>query len=159
MSSRPADPALDLALECVDAVRKEYGAKGDVPGKFRTRCRQLIESIYYSGLAYTLAYAASKVSDAAFDRALVDPRPDSIVSWVKDKVKKAEEASYALYGAFLLASLRRIGVPEIANAKTFLNVLANLNRSPTAAVAEEKALRFAEWLKRLAESVFEAEQA
>jgi len=68
MSSRPADPALDLALECVDAVRRTYGARGDVPGKFRTRCRQLIESIYYSGLSYTLAYAASKVGDAALDR-------------------------------------------------------------------------------------------
>jgi CRISPR type III-B/RAMP module-associated protein Cmr5 len=159
MSSRPADPALDLALECVDAVRRAYGAKGDVPGKFRTRCRQLIESIYYSGLSYTLAYAASKVGDAALDQALADPRPESIASWVKDKVRGAEDASYALYGAFLLASLKRMGVPEVANAKTFLDVLANLNSSPTAAVAEEKALRFAEWLKRLAESVFEAEQA
>jgi hypothetical protein len=50
-----------------------------------------------------------------------------------------------------------MGVPEVANAKTFLDVLANLNRSPTAAAAEEKALRLAEWLKRLAEGLFEAE--
>jgi CRISPR type III-B/RAMP module-associated protein Cmr5 len=157
MSTRTTDPALDLALECVNALRKVYGAERDVPGKFRTRCRQLIESIYYSGLAYTLAYAASKAGDAALEQALADPRPESIALWVKDKVREAEDASYALYGAFLLASLKRMGVPEVANAKTFLDVLANLNRSPTAAAAEEKALRLAEWLKRLAEGLFEAE--
>ncbi|MCC6003816.1 MAG: type III-B CRISPR module-associated protein Cmr5 [Thermofilum sp.] len=159
MSTRTTDPALNLALRCVSAVRGAYDVKEEVPRKFRTRCRQLIQSIYYSGLAYTLAYIASKAGDAVLNESLASPEPEAIVKQVKGRAEGPEEASYALYGAFLLASLKTMGVPEVANAKTLLDVLKNLNESPTAAVAEEKALRFAEWLKRLAESLFEAEQA
>jgi len=157
MGSRVADPALDFALKCVEAVRGAYDAGGEVPKRFRARCRHLIESIYYSGLTYTLAYVASKAGDTILNRALVESEPEAIVKQVKDQVRGAEEASYALYGAFLLASLKQIEIPEVASAKTILDVLGNLNRSATIAIAEEKALRFAEWLKRLAESVFEAE--
>jgi len=157
MSLRVSDPTLDFALKCVGAVRNAYGTGDDVPRKFRTRCRSLIESIYYSGLAYTLAYVASKAGDAVLNWALANPEPEKIAEHVRDNVRGAEEASYALYGAFLLASLKQMGVPEVAGARSFLEVLGNINQSATAAVAEEKALRFAEWLKRLAESVFEAE--
>jgi len=157
MGSRVSDPALDFALKCVEAVRGAYDAGSEVPKRFRARCRHLIESIYYSGLTYTLAYVASKAGDAILNRVLVEPEPEAIVKQVKDQVRGAEEASYALYGAFLLASLKQIGVPEVVSAKTVLDALGNLNRSATVVIAEEKALRFAEWLKRLAESVFEAE--
>jgi CRISPR type III-B/RAMP module-associated protein Cmr5 len=163
MSTHTADPALDFALKCVVTVRDEYGKdeKGrDVQKKFRTRCRHLIESIYYSGLTYTLAYVASKAGGAVFEQVLKDPRPEAItiVRHVKEKVKGPEEASYALYGAFLLALLKQMEVSEVANANTILDVLKNVNTSATAVIAEERALKFAEWLKRLAESVFEAEQ-
>jgi CRISPR type III-B/RAMP module-associated protein Cmr5 len=162
MSTHIADPALDFALKCVIAVRDEYGKdeKGrDVQRKFRTRCRHLIELIYYSGLTYTLAYVASKAGGAVFEQVLKDPRPEAIVRHVKEKVEGSEEASYALYGAFLLALLRQMGVSEVTNANTILDVLKNVNTSATAVIAEERVLKFAEWLKRLAESVFEAEQA
>jgi CRISPR/Cas system CMR-associated protein Cmr5 small subunit len=53
--------------------------------------------------------------------------------------------------------LRQLEAPEIVNAKSFLEILRNLNASTTLPVTEEKALRFAEWLKRLAEALFEAE--
>jgi CRISPR type III-B/RAMP module-associated protein Cmr5 len=159
MSAYTADPALDFALKCVVAVRDEYG-KDEMCKKFRTRCRHLIESIYYSGLTYTLAYVASKAGGAVFEQVLKDPRPEAItiVRHVKEKVKGPEEASYALYGAFLLALLKQMEVSEVANANTILDVLKNVNTSATAVIAEERALKFAEWLKRLAESVFEAEQ-
>jgi CRISPR type III-B/RAMP module-associated protein Cmr5 len=94
-----------------------------------------------------------------FEQVLKDPRPEAIVRHVKEKAEEPEEASYALYGAFLLALLKQMGVPEVANAHTILDVLKNVNTSATAVIAEERALKFAEWLKRLAESVFEAEQA
>jgi len=160
MSAHIADPALDFALKCVVAVRDEYGKdekEREVQKRFRTRCRHLIESIYYSGLTYTLAYVASKAGGAVFEQALKDPKPEAIVKHVKEKVEGSEEASYALYGAFLLALLKQMGVSEVANASTILDVLKNINTSATAIIAEEKALKFAEWLKRLADSVFEAE--
>jgi len=158
MGSRPSDPALDFALQCVSAVQSAYGTKGEVPKRFRARCRHLAESLYYSGLAYTLAYVVSKAGSSALNFALEAPAPDEIIKQAK-QVKEAEEASYALYGAFLLAFLKQAGVLEVAGAKTVLDVLGNLNRSATAAIAEVKAIRFAEWLKRLAEGIFEAEEA
>ncbi len=163
MGSRPSDPALDFALQCVSAVQSAYGTKGEVPKRFRARCRHLVESLYYSGLAYTLAYVVSKAGSSALNFALEAPVPNEIIEHVKQKQAKeergAEEASYALYGAFLLAFLKQAGVLEVAGAKTVLDVLGNLNRSATAAIAEVKAIRFAEWLKRLAEGIFEAEEA
>ena len=155
MSSCISDPALDFALKCVSAVQSTYGAEGEVQKKFRSRCRHLIESLYYSGLAYTLAYVVSKAGSSALNFVLEAPVPEEIAKHVK-QVKEAEEASYALYGAFLLAFLKQTGIPEVAGAKMILDVLGNLNRSVTLAIAEIKALRFAEWLKRLAEGLFEA---
>jgi len=140
----------------VSAVQSAYRTEDDVPKRFRARCRHLVESLYYSGLAYTLAYVVSKAGSSALNSALEAPVPDKIIEHVK-QVKEAEEASYALYGAFLLVFLKQAGVSEVVGAKTVLDVLGNLNGSATAAIAEAKALRFAEWLKRLAEGIFEAE--
>jgi CRISPR type III-B/RAMP module-associated protein Cmr5 len=156
MEPCPKDPALDLALQCVEALRRAYGDKGEVPKKFRSRCRSLIESIYYSGLTYTLAYIASKAGSTALENALKANSPEDIIKYAKG-ISQPEEASYALYGSFLLASLKRLGAPEIVNAESLLKVLENLNTSAALPITEEKALSFAEWLKRLAEALFEAE--
>jgi len=108
MSSRASDPALDFALQCVSAVQSAYDARNDVPKRFRARCRHLIESLYYSGLAYTLAYVASRAGSSALNFALEAPVPNEIIKQVK-QVREAEEAFYALYGAFLLAFLKQAG--------------------------------------------------
>jgi CRISPR type III-B/RAMP module-associated protein Cmr5 len=157
MEPRPKDPTLDLALQCVEALRRAYGDKGEVPKKFRSRCRSLIESIYYSGLTYTLAYIASKAGSMALENALKANSLEDIIKCAKE-IGQSDEASYALYGSFLLASLKRLGAPEVASAESLLKVLENLNTSATLPITEEKALSFAEWLKRLAEALFEAEQ-
>ncbi|MCR6692234.1 MAG: type III-B CRISPR module-associated protein Cmr5 [archaeon YNP-LCB-003-016] len=151
------DFTLDFALKCIETLRSAYGNKHDVTKKFRSRCRNLIESIYYSGLTYTLAYIASKGGNVVLENALQANSPKDIVEYIKSQYSQSEEASYALYGSFLIALLRQLEAPEIVNAKSFLEILRNLNTSTTLPVTEEKALRFAEWLKRLAEALFEAE--
>jgi len=139
-------------------VRTVYREKNGVTQRFRTRCRQLISLIYYSGLAYTLAYIASKAGTHVLDYALNVSEPEKIARQVEQAGLSEEEASYALYGAFLLTALKQIGVPGVSDAATFLDLLRKLNYPGTTLVAEGKILRFGEWLKRLAEAVFEAER-
>jgi len=155
--ARSRDPALDFALKCVEALRSRYGDKHEVAKRFRARCRSLVESLYYSGLTYTLAYIASKAGSEVLEEALKASSPEGIVDYVEKAHKSPEEASYALYGSFLLSSLKELKAPEVVNAKSFLDVLKELNSSKTFPMTEEEALRFAEWLKRLAEALFEAE--
>jgi len=150
-----ANESLNLAIRCIDALRKVFGGNKNILGGFRSRARDGPSSIYYSGLTYTIAYIASKASkekisgDELMKQALTEPDVGALFEKWKNK-NTAEKEAYELYGACLMRAIREVA--KLDNANDLLTLLKVLNDPGRQILVTNKVLEFAEWLKRLAEA-------
>jgi len=149
-----ANESLNLAIRCIDALRKVFGGNKNILDGFRSRARDGPSSIYYSGLTYTIAYIASKASkekisgDELMKQALTEPDVGALFE--KWKKNTAEKEAYELYGACLMRAIREVA--KLDNANDLLTLLKVLNDPGRQILVTNKVLEFAEWLKRLAEA-------
>jgi len=148
-----ANESLNLAIRCIEALRKVFGENKSILDGFRSRARDGPSSIYYGGLTYTIAYITSKASkervsgDELMKQALTEP--DVWVLFEKWR-NIAEKEAYELYGACLMRAIRE--VTKLDNANDLLTLLKVLNDPGRQILTTNKVLEFAEWLKRLAEA-------
>jgi CRISPR type III-B/RAMP module-associated protein Cmr5 len=147
--------SLDLAIRCVEALKRVFGDKERILDGFRTRARHVPSSIYYSGLTYTIAYVASKASKDKYSgvdlmtRALTKSDLGALFeSWKNENTVKEE--AYELYGACLMRAIREVAKMDGVN--DLLTLLKVLNDPGRQVIVTNKVLEFAEWLKRLAEA-------
>jgi len=148
-----ANESLNLAIRCIDALKKVFGGNKNILDGFRSRARDGPSSIYYSGLTYTIAYIASKASkerisgDELMRQALTEPDVGALFEKWKNT---AEKEAYELYGACLMRAIREVA--KLDNANDLLTLLKVLNDPGRQILVTNKVLEFAEWLKRLAEA-------
>ncbi|WP_054853618.1 type III-B CRISPR module-associated protein Cmr5 [Vulcanisaeta distributa] len=153
ITNQVRDKALDLAIECIEAIKDVFGSNGDVMDGFKTRCRHEIANLYYNGITYTLSFILSKSSDKGMtgfeklNHALSNDPLRDIFKKVSGNVSKE---AYELYGICLVRALKELGV--ITKANNVIDVLGQLNDVNAEVLADDKLLMFAEWLKRLAEA-------
>jgi len=148
-----ANESLNLAIRCIDALKKVFGGNKNILDGFRSRARDGPSSIYYSGLTYTIAYIASKASkerisgDELMKQALTEPDVGALFEKWRNI---AEREAYELYGACLMRAIREVA--KLDNANDLLTLLKVLNDPGRQILTTNKVLEFAEWLKRLAEA-------
>ncbi|ADN50549.1 type III-B CRISPR module-associated protein Cmr5 [Vulcanisaeta distributa] len=153
-TERAKDEALDLAIECVEALNAVFGNNDRIRQGFRSRCNDGLTYLYYNGINYTLSFILSKSSDkkmTGFDKLSFALSKEA----VSDAFKEVQSAgisdeAYELYGICLIKALVRLGV--ITKADSMPDILKQLNDMNTEILAGNKLLIFAEWLKRLAEA-------
>ena len=125
-----ANESLNLAIRCIDALKKVFGGNKNILDGFRSRARDGPSSIYYSGLTYTIAYIASKASkerisgDELMKQALTEPDVGALFERWKNENTVKEEA-YELYGACLMRAIREVA--KMDNANDLLTLLKVLN--------------------------------
>ncbi len=148
-----ANESLNLAIRCIEALKKVFGGNKNILDGFRSRARDGPSSIYYSGLTYTIAYIASKASkervsgDELMKQALTEPDVGALFEKWRNI---AEREAYELYGACLMRAIREVA--KLDNANDLLTLLKVLNDPGRQILVTNKVLEFAEWLKRLAEA-------
>jgi CRISPR type III-B/RAMP module-associated protein Cmr5 len=148
-----ANESLNLAIRCIEALRKVFGENKSIMDGFRSRARDGPSSIYYGGLTYTIAYIASKASkerisgDELMKQALTEPDVGALFEKWRNI---AEREAYELYGACLMRAIREVA--KLDNANDLLTLLKVLNDPGRQILTTNKVLEFAEWLKRLAEA-------
>jgi CRISPR type III-B/RAMP module-associated protein Cmr5 len=147
--------SLDLAIRCIEALKRVFGDKERILDGFKTRARHVPSSIYYSGLTYTIAYVASKASKDKYSgvnlmtQALTKSDLGALFeSWKNENTVKEE--AYELYGACLMRAIREVAKMDGIN--DLLTLLKVLNDPGRQILVTNKVLEFAEWLKRLAEA-------
>ena len=147
--------SLDLAIRCIEALKRVFGDRKQVLDGFRTRARDVPSSIYYGGLTYTIAYVASKASKDRYSgvdlmtQALTKSDLGALFERWKNENTVKEEA-YELYGACLMRAIREVAKMDGVN--DLLTLLKVLNDPGRQILVTNKVLEFAEWLKRLAEA-------
>jgi len=143
----------ELALDLVLRVTSRCKARG-VQKSFRTRARQEVSNIAFSGLPLTIAVIASRSSAAALEEALRDMDPGDFIGRVCSDSKYAselnlerdEDKAYAIYGFSLLYALKALGVTKERTLADFIKGGAS---SP---LVQAMALEVATWIKRFAEA-------
>jgi CRISPR type III-B/RAMP module-associated protein Cmr5 len=163
--------ALDLAISCMDALKKTFD--GEVLKGFRSRARDVALDIYYGGLTYAIAFIAAKASKEGIagselmeqalkatdianlfkewkeGKCVQIQGGDQAQSKEKGNIECIDKEAYELYGACLMRALR-----ELANLNpdNLLALLKDLNDPAKQVLVTNKILEFAEWLKRIAEA-------
>ena len=147
--------SLDLAIRCIEALKRVFGDRKQVLDGFRTRARHVPSSIYYSGLTYTIAYVASKASKDGYSgvdlmtQALTELDLGALFEeWKRKGI--AEREAYELYGACLMRAIREVA--KLDGVNDLISLLKVLNDPGRQVIVTNKVLEFAEWLKRLAEA-------
>ena len=142
---------IELALDIVERICRN--CDDDCKKRFRTRARNLVADIYTSGVAYVISVVAARSSAAAVEIGLSANSVDEIIKVCSDSryarnlgLEKAEEYSYALYGASLLYALKSTG---ILSANSLDEAISSLLEN---VIADRVALHVAMWLKRFAEA-------
>jgi CRISPR type III-B/RAMP module-associated protein Cmr5 len=145
---------LKYSVECVKAVEEQYGKKGGVASKFRSRAREFAESFYYNDMTFMLTYIAAKSGENYLVGELIRNDVSDIVKEIKRIKTSDDEKSYGIYGAFLSKYIQLINVFEKSpnNLGDFLLAVQEKSLILTPYILE-----FAKWLKRLSEAKFEAE--
>jgi CRISPR type III-B/RAMP module-associated protein Cmr5 len=145
--------SLDLAIRCIETLKRVFGDRKQVLDGFRTRARHVPSSIYYGGLTYTIAYVASKASKDRYSgvdlmtQALTEPDLGALFERWKGIVEKE---AYELYGACLMRAIKEVAKMDGVN--DLVSLLKVLNDPGRQVIVTNKVLEFAEWLKRLAEA-------
>jgi CRISPR type III-B/RAMP module-associated protein Cmr5 len=145
--------SLDLAIRCIEALKRVFGDRKQVLDGFRTRARHVPSSIYYGGLTYTIAYVASKASKEKasgidlMTQALTEPDLGALFEKWRGI---AEKEAYELYGACLMRAIKEVA--KLDGVNDLISLLKVLNDPGRQVIVTNKVLEFAEWLKRLAEA-------
>ena len=134
-----------LAHEMVKAVRDDCGR--DVRDSVRTRCRQIYGLMYRAGLLSTI----SRVYAGAEGELHVK----EALRWLRGQggpPQDGDKAGYAIYASFMCRLLECMDLPvkEGSLDEVLNHIASDRERS---IIVEEVALRFARWLKRMAEAL------
>jgi len=130
---------LKLVLNQISEI--DRSCSSDVKDAFRTRARQMISILYYTGLTYTFALCVARSSeDLVF-------KTDSLADLCQRQADK-EEVSYALYSKCLLMALSGLGI----KGEDLIKTLDELQTRESELGVEIS--QYCEWLKRLAEAKF-----
>ncbi len=139
---------LEKALNCVELIER-YCNK-DAKSAFRTRARQIPSEVYYVGAAYALAVLAARSSERdIFSHRSVEEGVKAICG---NKDMSKEERGYALYGLCLVEALRALGL----SAENLGGALREVEARGK--LVDMELGEFLDWVKKLAEAKFEAEE-
>ena len=152
--------SLDLATKCIEALKAVFGDQTDVLEGFRSRAREAMAQLYYSGLPYAVTYMTAKANkerargrgwvsgSVLMEQALREADLKALFEkWKSEGV--VSDTAYELYGACIMRALRELANLDVTD---FLTLLNKLNSPETQAVAGAAVSEFTEWLKRLAEA-------
>jgi len=140
-----------LAYKLIDLVVKSKFEK-EVKERFHTRCKDLYEFLYYSGLFSTFAFTYSKAGQGCVER---------VFNWLDKCIKgeettepqgKAEDLGYAIYTSCLCYLLKEMELDiRKGDLGEVIKIIMENERLP---IVESQVLEFAKWLKRFAEAIF-----
>jgi hypothetical protein len=136
---------IDFAVECTKAVAEVKSR--DIQSRYASRARSLISDLYVLGPAYVVAVAAARSSKDAVELGLRAESCREVVEGVMNAREGPEWKAYALYGAVLLYTMKKVGV---VSSTSFEDVLVELKRPSSALKSRE----VARWIKLLAEAYF-----
>lgn len=130
-----------ILVDCVEKISQSKSAK-----RFKSRARDLPTDLFTRGLAYTLTYIAARSSATLVEIGLTVNSCDELISNLEKSNVDEEELGYALYGALILFSIKKMG---LLRKTRFADIVKEALSNH---VLDHYAMIVAEWTKRLAEA-------
>jgi|YelNatPaOPRAMG01_1025707.scaffolds.fasta_scaffold12207_8 CRISPR type III-B/RAMP module-associated protein Cmr5 len=145
--STTREEVLRMLVDCFEFLSKNLSK--EVAKSLRARARDMYTDLVSKGLSYVLILCASRGDLSVVESGLRGSSCQDLLNLVKDL--KSEDAGYALYGAILLMSMKRMG---LLDGTKLSEVIKNTLDNP---MLDSIAYNLMDWVKRLAEAYLEAE--
>jgi CRISPR type III-B/RAMP module-associated protein Cmr5 len=140
------------AYRVINLVKEKYRGERGYIESVRNRCRQLYGYLFRAGILSTIAYVYAKGGENLVKTAFRWMTADSELP----PRGSEEDVGYAIYAASFCRLLEKVGFPT--DGASLGKVIEALTSNPaTTMIVEEQSLRFARWLKKLAEALLSAE--
>jgi CRISPR type III-B/RAMP module-associated protein Cmr5 len=134
-------------VDCFEYLSNEL--KDDEARTLRSRARDMPAELVSKGFSYVIVLTASRGDLEVVERGLTSTSCQELVKSARDRKLSKEDIGYALYGAILLLSLKKLGA---IGEEKFSKLVERSLKDP---ILNQTAYTVMDWIKRLAEAYLE----
>jgi CRISPR type III-B/RAMP module-associated protein Cmr5 len=134
-------------VDCFEYLSNEL--KDDEARTLRARARDMPAELVSKGFSYVIVLTASRGDLKVVERGLTSTSCQELVKSARDRKLGKEDIGYALYGAILLLSLKKL---DAIGEEKFSKLVERSLKDP---ILNQTAYTVMDWIKRLAEAYLE----
>jgi CRISPR type III-B/RAMP module-associated protein Cmr5 len=134
-------------VDCFEYLSNELN--DDEARTLRSRARDMPAELVSKGFSYVIVLTASRGDLKVVELGLTSTSCQELVKSAKDRKLDKEDIGYALYGAILLLSLKKLGA---IGEEKFSKLVERSLKDP---ILNQTAYTVMDWIKRLAEAYLE----
>jgi CRISPR type III-B/RAMP module-associated protein Cmr5 len=134
-------------VDCFEYLSNELN--DDEARALRSRARDMPAELVSKGFSYVIVLTASRGDLKIVELGLTSTSCQELVKSARDKKLGKEDIGYALYGAILLLSLKKLGA---ISEEKFSKLVERSLKDP---ILNQTAYTVMDWIKRLAEAYLE----
>jgi len=134
-------------VDCFEYLSNEL--KDDEARTLRARARDMPAELVSKGFSYVIVLTASRGDLKVVELGLTSTSCQELVKSARDRKLGKEDIGYALYGAILLLSLKKLGA---IGEEKFSKLVERSLKDP---ILNQTAYTVMDWIKRLAEAYLE----